>query len=93
MSIDIDKFQTFLSDNRKLQGMDNQELAWVVLRLFSTSDDEVLGRKGLVIDEVVNRLYPEWDGDLVEMTQTGWRTPEGEINYINQQPTSPSGRL
>jgi len=83
MDLNIEAFQTLLSDNRKLSKMDNKELAWVVLKLFSTSDDEVLGRKGLVIDEVVNRLYPEWDGDLVEMTQTGWKTPEGEVNYIN----------
>lgn len=82
MNIDLDKFQTLLNDYRKLERMDNQELAWVVLKLFSTSDDEVLGRKGLVIDEVVSRLYPDWDGDTIEMTETGWKTPEGEMNYV-----------
>jgi hypothetical protein len=75
----IDHMLSEAALSERLKQMDNPELVW---RFYKTElPGRLLGIELAYVDEIIRRLYPEWDGENVESTETGWRTPEGEIKY------------
>lgn len=64
-----------------VHAMDNRELLW---RLCEEMDP-ILEQGDPMTQTLWSRmediLYPEYDGDKIQRTATGWKTPEGEINY------------
>lgn len=56
------------------------ELVWRLLRLraYGESDGTDLGS---LIDEIVDRFFPAWDGETLQLMEWGWRTPFGDIRY------------
>lgn len=67
-----------------LRECDNKKLLW----LFHQSAKQWIDSLPItsvacdIISEIENRLVPEYDGETVYMTKTGWMTPEGPINYL-----------
>lgn len=69
--------------HEELQQADNRKLLWLLLNTPQFRDWPMDGPLGAIRDEVENRLYPEYDGEKVQMTETGWQTPEGPISYLS----------
>jgi hypothetical protein len=69
-----------MKNTLKTKAMDNKELAWHLINAFA-NHISVLSIESAVLDEAVERLYPEFDGDKVTMQEWGWKTPEGDIRY------------
>lgn len=65
-----------------LKNCDNKKLVWLVMQTEFFKDAPALGVEAAIIDELLNRLYPEWDGENVTIEDWGWQTPNGEIRYI-----------
>lgn len=47
------------------------------------TDTPIMTVAETILTEIENRLYPEYDGETVTVTEHGWMTPEGEIRYDN----------
>lgn len=81
----INAFMNFLVAECDLQDrarkMDNRELVWRFYQTDIAGQIAITGPASAIFEEIIRRLYPEWDGDSVTSTATGWATPEGEINY------------
>lgn len=72
-----------ISDTReKLSKADNRKLAWLLLNCTFIPNLIAFSTDDIIIDEVVKRLYPEYDGEKVQLTNFGWKTPTEEIRYI-----------
>lgn len=61
---------------------DNMKLLWLLLNTPQFQDWPMSGPISAIRDEIENRLYPEYDGDKVQLKDWGWQTPEGNIVYI-----------
>jgi hypothetical protein len=66
----------------ELAKMDDHQLLWCLMKsriwkrpIGSTED--------MILQELSDRLYPEFDGEKVIWTESGWITPDGEIRYVN----------
>jgi|GEM_PF-4634694 len=68
--------------------MDNRELLWHLKNYVNSLNLDQLGTADSMFSEIENRLYPEYDGENVHWTETGWVTPDGEVNY-SQPHTQP----
>ena len=66
----------------KLREADNKKLLWLVMGTEAWKNSPVFGIEGDIFSELENRLYPEYDGDLVTWQEWGWKTPEGDIRYL-----------
>jgi hypothetical protein len=62
--------------------MDNRELAWWLLNTHALRDATPTDEA--IIEEAVHRLYPEWNGRDVQVTEYGWSIPEGNVRYVKQ---------
>lgn len=65
-----------------LKDCDNKKLLWLAMQTEFFKDAPTLGTEAAIIDELIYRLYPEWDGESVTIEEWGWKTPNGEIRYI-----------
>lgn len=79
-----DAFIKFIFDESKIhervQKMDDAELLWWVVKVLVKKVD-LMGVESHLLSALEDRLYPEYDGQNVQMTYTGWKTPEGEVTY------------
>lgn len=67
----------------ELKKMDNKKLLWLLMQTTLWKNLKgMMDIESLILEEISERLYPEFDGASVFYTDTGWKTPEGEINYI-----------
>lgn len=75
-------FSRYMESSSALINADGRKLLW----LFKNMPDQKLpagfSPAAAVINAIEDHLYPEYDGDKVTMTDRGWSTPEGEINYL-----------
>ncbi len=62
-----------------LKDADDRKLLWLLMNCGI--DTIPLSPADAVLDAIQNRLYPEFDGDKVKITDYGWETPEGPIVY------------
>lgn len=58
--------------------IDDKMLLWLLLGTVLL-DVPMFSYQSALIDELEDRLYPEYDGDKVKMEPFGWRTPDGLI--------------
>lgn len=65
----------------KFNSMDNKELCWNSINFANSLDLDITGSADAMICTIQDRLYPEYDGEKIKWTETGWETPDGEINY------------
>ena len=72
----------FLLTLDRIRKMDNKELAFCLLKSDCYNQLPMNSPESLLIDEIVDRLYPEFDGETVTFEEWGWNTPEGEIRYF-----------
>jgi hypothetical protein len=63
------------------ESMDDKKLLWYLINTDFWKDFPCTGVDGALLGRLSDRLYPEYDGENVYSTETGWHTPEGEINY------------
>lgn len=79
-----DAFVKFIFNEAKIsercQKMDDRELLWWTVKVLVKSVD-LMGVESHLLNALEERLYPAYDGEKVQMTPTGWKTPEGEVNY------------
>jgi len=71
---------------------DNKKLLWVAMQTKAWTDTPIMTFAEAILSEIENRLYPEFDGEMVVCTEFGWQTPDGEIRYddiiqLKEQPT------
>lgn len=59
----------------------NRKLLWLAKQLKGWQTD-LFTLDGDILNEIENRLYPEYDGATVTFENWGWNTPEGEIRYL-----------
>jgi len=62
---------------------DNKKLLWFAMQTKAWTDTPIMTVAETILTEIENRLYPEYDGETVTVTEHGWMTPEGEIRYDN----------
>lgn len=72
-----------------LEECDNRKLLWLFTQAIRPwlNDKAINGVEGEIINQIENRLVPEYDGETFYMTETGWMTPDGPINYLTERPT------
>lgn len=64
-----------------VEAMDDRKLLWFLMETDFWKSAPMVGVDGALLDALSDRLYPEYDGETVYATETGWHTPEGEITY------------
>lgn len=77
-----EEVKTFLDSIEEIKKANNNKLAWLLLQCPFVAHLEILGKEDLIINEVVERLYPEYDGESIKLADFGWKTQNGEIRYI-----------
>jgi hypothetical protein len=83
----MQSLETWVHAKLNLESIDNRMLLWLLKEcLLNKITDELdgLSYQAALVDELEDRLYPEYDGEKVMMTDWGWQTPEGDLVY-NQQ--------
>jgi hypothetical protein len=79
-----DDFVKFIFNEAKISErvakMDNRELLWWVVKVL-VKDVSLMGVESHLLTALEDRLFPEYDGEKVQITETGWKTPNGEITY------------
>lgn len=67
----------------RVSAMDNRELLWWILQMDAFREQPLdFSFEESLRGELENRLYPEYDGDKVQMTDYGWTTPDGPLIYV-----------
>lgn len=77
----LETLQRCLNLNEALTGIDNRKLVWLINQ-SKLGDFDIGSPEDALVMEIMERLYPEYDGETVYATNRGWQTPEGEIIYI-----------
>jgi hypothetical protein len=77
-----------------LNECDNRKLLWLAMQTKAWKDTPILGKDAAILAEIESRLYPEYDGDKVKMTDWGWDVCGGEVRYVldhaaQEQPAPP----
>lgn len=81
-------FEKMIKARISLSKTDNKKLVWMLLHtIFWEEKIEPLSVEEYIIEEMSDRLFPEYDGEKVVPTEYGWSTPEGEIRYIAEGET------
>lgn len=79
-----DAFVKFIFDESKIHErvhkMDDSELLWWVVKVL-VKEVDLMGVESHILSALEDRLYPSYDGENVQMTNTGWKTPDGCVNY------------
>ncbi|MCK9209211.1 MAG: hypothetical protein M0P61_00105 [Ignavibacteriaceae bacterium] len=76
-------FKKMVKARMSLSKTDNKKLVWMLLQTaFWNEKIEPLSEEEYIIEEMSDRLFPEFDGEKVLLTDYGWATPEGEIRYL-----------
>lgn len=65
-----------------LRDADEKKLLWLLIKTEWWGRCTSFGVEGALRDELERRLYPEYDGENVFTTETGWATPDGPVNYL-----------
>ena len=68
--------------NAKLKESDNRKLLWLAMNTMLWKERDMIGVETEILNEVENRLYPEYDGETVTFEEWGWRTPDGDVRYL-----------
>jgi hypothetical protein len=61
--------------------MDNKELLWRLLQTKFYTSCPSFGLDAQLCAAMERRLVPEYDGENMTLTERGWETPDGPINY------------
>ena len=79
----VEIFERLCERSIKVQHLDNRELLWLVVEFLikDTGNYEIGGYQEALLNELEDRLYPEYDGDKVQRTEYGWATPDGPVIY------------
>ena len=92
MSIDlIEEIDIYKRAKENVGRIDDKMLLWL-LRSTVLLDVPVFSYQFALVDELEDRLYPEYDGDKVRLEDFGWSTPEGLIIYSDVFCTDASHR-
>lgn len=65
----------------RLQDTDDRKLLWLLYRSKLFESVDAFSPTAALVNSLEDRLYPEYDGERVSMTEYGWETPEGAIVY------------
>ena len=69
-----------------LKEADNRKLLWLAMQTEPWRDCDPLSTTADILAELESRLYPEYDGENVRVTEWGWQTPDGEVRYLPDTP-------
>lgn len=75
-------FGLYMKTQEALQNADGPKLLWLFKNLPDMDLPGGFSTAASVISRIEDMLYPEYDGENVKMTDRGWSTPDGEINYL-----------
>lgn len=64
------------------KGMDGPELVFWMNKSKLSPPIKIASLEEAIWEELESRLYPEYDGETVAMTETGYMTPTGPVDYI-----------
>lgn len=76
----IEDIEIFKRAKEKMGHIDDKMLLWC-LKGTVLLDVPMFSYQSALIDELEDRLFPEYDGDKVTLEDFGWRTPDGLIIY------------
>jgi hypothetical protein len=62
--------------------MDNRELCWHFIEFVDSLNLGITNPADSMCETIVDRLYPEYDGDEITRQEYGWLTPEGRVEYL-----------
>lgn len=79
----VELFERLFAVRDRVSQIDDRELLWLVTKFLIKGSDsfEIGGYQEALLNELEDRLYPEYDGDLVKSTDYGWETPDGPLIY------------
>lgn len=82
-SVDLlEEIDIFNRAKSRMEKIDDKMLLWL-LKGTVLLDVPMFSYQAALVDEIEDRLYPEYDGDTVKMEDFGWSTPAGLIIYSN----------
>lgn len=76
----LQEIDIFRTAKEKMGRLDDKMLLWL-LRSTVLLDVPMFSYQSALVDELEDRLYPEYDGDTVRLEDFGWSTPDGLIIY------------
>lgn len=77
----IDALLKIAENYRRFGKMSNPELLWRMKKFVNSLDLPIDSDIDVMFEVIADRLYPEYDGENVTWTETGWITPRGSIDY------------
>lgn len=77
-----ESFGLYMQSQDALKDADGPKLLWLFKNLPDIHLPAGFSPAASVISRIEDLLYPEYDGDSVKMTDRGWSTPNGDINYL-----------
>jgi len=78
----IEDIEIYRRAKEKMGHIDDKMLLWC-LKGTALLDVPMFSYQAALIDELEDRLFPEYDGDKVKLEDFGWSTPDGLIIYSN----------
>lgn len=76
----IEDIEVYRRAKEKMGHVEDKMLLWC-LKGTVLLDVPMFSYQSALIDELEDRLFPEYDGDKVKLEDFGWRTPDGLIIY------------
>lgn len=78
----LEEIDIYKRAKEKMARIDDKMLLWL-LKGTTLLDVPVFTYQSALVDELEDRLFPEYDGDKVKLEDFGWSTPDGLIIYSN----------
>ncbi len=76
----VEEIDLYDRAKKKVGKIDDKMLLWL-LRGTVLLDVPMFSYQAALVDELEDRLFPEYDGDKVRLEDFGWSTPDGLIIY------------
>lgn len=74
---------TEIDTKRALKKVDNKKLVWLLINTKLYGDSYGIGTESSILDEICDRLFPEWcEDDNIRITDTGWEINGERIDYL-----------
>lgn len=76
---DIQRFMKMMRLQQRFRTMDNRELCWHFIEFTNSLNLDIDSEADQLCETIVERLYPEYDGNDITREDWGWQTPQGRI--------------
>jgi hypothetical protein len=65
--------------------MDNAQLVWLWIGTETAKHMKAFTADDDLLDVILERLWPGWDGETITIQEWGWMTPDGPLIYDRER--------